>query len=145
MDILQFSENMDALIPKTLSEPWDNDGIMTLPRRNAEVKKAVIALDATDACIEKAEEIKADVTVTHHPLIFSPVSSLSDTDPVCRRVIRAVRAGISVFSYHTRLDCVENGVADSLIRALGFTQFDTFCKYIKLGTLDRDMKFSEFS
>ena len=42
---------LEEKIPRSLSSEWDNDGLMVCPDENAEVKKILFALDATDNVI----------------------------------------------------------------------------------------------
>ena len=47
---------LEEKIPRSLSSEWDNDGLMVCPDENAEVKKVLFALDATDNVINFAKE-----------------------------------------------------------------------------------------
>ncbi len=100
---------LETMIPASLSCPWDNDGAMLLPQPDKEVKSVLVALDCTEQVATYAIEKRFDVILTHHPLIFKPLSGI--TDPLLTSLIRA---GIAVFSYHTRLDARAGGVNDCL-------------------------------
>ena len=97
---------LEEKIPRSLSSEWDNDGLMVCPDENAEVKKILFALDATDNVINFAKENSFDTIITHHPLIFSPLRSVNGENTVSRRAISLIKSGISVMSFHTRLDSV---------------------------------------
>lgn len=126
MKIIDFYNRLNDLYPTSLSSSWDNDGLMCCPDDNAEVKKVLVALDATDAVLKAAEEGGFDTVLCHHPLIFKGLRALNSFDVVGRRVLRAVKAGISVISLHTRLDAGEGGVNDCLADALGLYSVETF-------------------
>lgn len=143
MNAREFAEKMDLLIPPSLSEEWDNDGEQIVC--GGEIKKVLVALDATDVCIAYAERIGADTIVTHHPLIFHPLGSLLSGENVGRRAMRCIRSGISVFSYHTRLDSVSGGVADSLCNAIGLENAVPFCAGGRLGELPHERDFASFA
>ncbi len=100
---------LEASIPATLSADWDNDGAMLLPCPMAEVKKVLVALDCTEAVANAAIAGGYDAILTHHPLIFKPLRGV--TDPM---LVSLLRAGIAVYSYHTRLDALDGGVNDAL-------------------------------
>lgn len=51
---------------------WDNVGLL-VGREEKEIKKIFTALDATEETIAQALEFGADLLITHHPMIFSPV------------------------------------------------------------------------
>lgn len=120
MTVREFHEQLSALYPKTLSEPWDNDGIMVSADPEAPVRRVLVALDAVSDAIGTAAERGCDCVLTHHPMLFRGVKAAVPDNVGGRRILRAVREGVSVISLHTRLDAGEGGVNDCLLRALGF-------------------------
>lgn len=126
MTIRDFYEKLSELYPTSLSSSWDNDGLMCCPDSDREVKKVLVSLDATMEALEYAIEGGFDTVLTHHPLIFKGLKALNDGDIVGRRVLCAVKAGISVISLHTRLDAGEGGVNDTLASLLGLSDVYSF-------------------
>ena len=139
---------LEEKIPRSLSSEWDNDGLMVCPDENAEVKKILFALDATDNVINFAKENSFDTIITHHPLIFSPLRSVNGENAVSRRAISLIKSGISVMSFHTRLDSVAGGVNDTLIKLLGIENAVPFGpeneKMGRIGRLPEKMTAKEF-
>ena len=133
MKVKELASYLENKIPSTLSEPWDNDGRMVVPNGDAEVTGVLVALDCTSKAIEKAVERGCNVIVTHHPLVFKPLASLTDTDNVGKRVLNCVQNGIAVLSYHTRLDSMEGGVNDCLADAVGLKETSAFLPYGRIG------------
>ena len=86
----------DRKIPRALSCDWDNDGLMVCADSTREVKKAIFALDVTDAVADYAIAGGYDLIISHHPLIFSPLKAVNTENPVCARALRLIAAGISV-------------------------------------------------
>ena len=113
MTVKELYEKLDKRIPKELSEPWDNDGLMCSPDTSLEVKKALLTLDVTEEIVDFAIERSYDLIISHHPLIFRPVSHITEDNHVARKLIKLINNGISVFSFHTRLDKAEGGVNDT--------------------------------
>ena len=111
----------DSLIPQKLSEDWDNDGLMVCADKRAKVKGVLFALDATEGAIEYAHENGYNVIVTHHPLIFNKISELAGNSTTSALAIKALIYGISVMSFHTRLDSVDFGVNKVLAEKIGLT------------------------
>lgn len=109
----------DGIIPKNLSEEWDNDGLMVCPDKNAEVDGVLFALDATADAIEYAHNNGYNVIITHHPLIFHKLSELSGDSSTSVLAIKALLYGISILSFHTRLDSVDFGVNNVLAEKIG--------------------------
>lgn len=83
------------------SELWDNDGVML--ESGHDVHKIAVCLDVTSANIALAKSAGADAIVTHHPLIFKPLSRLAG-DSASTRIIKCIENGLSVASFHTCLD-----------------------------------------
>lgn len=126
MNILQFYDEMEKRYPKSLSCSWDNDGIMCTPGAVSDIEKILVALDATEEVIGYAAENGFDLVLTHHPMIFSKLASVTPHDPAGRKVIFALMNNITVMSFHTRLDAGENGVNDALAAALGLSEVTAF-------------------
>lgn len=112
---------LDALCeiaPLELQMDFDNAGFQ-IGRAGRELHRVLLALDVTDAVAEEAAEQGVELIISHHPLIFSPLRSLTDADPVQRRALTLAENGIALISMHTNLDIAEGGVNDVLIRLLG--------------------------
>lgn len=119
MTVNELYRALEARIPRELSCEWDNDGLMCCPDGGKEVRRVLVALDITAAAAEQAIAGGYDLIVSHHPLIFTPLSSLVVGEAVADRVIRLLLSGVSAMSFHTRLDAVTGGVNDVLAERLG--------------------------
>ena len=119
MTVLELYKELDARWPRALSCSWDNDGLMFCPDPNREVKRVMLALDATRASIAAAVQAGCDLLLTHHPMLFRGVKSLSPLDLSGSRIFDAWNGCVSVISLHTRLDAGDGGVNDALAAALG--------------------------
>ncbi len=144
MTIFDLINYLGEKIPSSLSEPWDNDGDMVVPDRNVSVTGVLCALDCTTGAIEYAKAQGCNVILTHHPLIFKPLSRLTDTDSVGKRVLDCAKNGIAVLSYHTRLDSLAGGVNDCLAQAIGLANVVSFLPYGRLGEV-QEQTFEDFS
>lgn len=119
MTVKDIYKRLDMRIPKDLSEPWDNDGVMCCADFLQEVNKVIITLDVTEEVVDYAIESCVDLIISHHPLIFKPLTSICESNHVARKVIKLLENGITVLSFHTRLDKVVGGVNDKLCELLG--------------------------
>jgi dinuclear metal center YbgI/SA1388 family protein len=79
----------------------------------------LFAIDPVDEVITEAVEWRADLLVTHHPLLLRGVHSVSTDRPKGRSVTRLVRAGIALQVAHTNADVARPGVSDALCDVLG--------------------------
>ncbi|MBO7253100.1 MAG: Nif3-like dinuclear metal center hexameric protein [Oscillospiraceae bacterium] len=108
---------VEQLAPRYMKMDWDNVGLLCGSRKQP-VKKILVALDPFEGVCQEAAQWGADVIVTHHPLIFKPLSNVTDDTTIGRSVQLLCRSGISAINAHTNLDCVPGGVNDILARKL---------------------------
>ena len=80
-------------------------------KKEKEIKKVYLAVDATDEVIEDAIEAEADMLLTHHPLIFSPLKSITEDNFIGRRILRMLQADMCYYAMHTNFDVM--GMADA--------------------------------
>lgn len=100
---------------------YDNPGLL-VGDGTAPVKKTLVALDCTFDAIERAENFGAQLIITHHPVIWDGLKSVTVQSPV----FRLIRSGISVISMHTNLDVAKGGVNDCLCERLGIKDVSVF-------------------
>ena len=113
-DIYTF---LNEIAPVRYQMDFDNAGFL-VGDGGAAVKKALLALDITDAVIAEAIELRAQLIVSHHPLIFTPLRHATTDDLAGRKVLAMARHGISAICMHTNLDVAPGGVNDALAEAL---------------------------
>ena len=133
-------------IPEELSCEWDNDGIMCAPDLSREVNKVLITLDVTEEIVDYAIEREFDLIISHHPLIFKPLSHLTEENHVARKVIKLASNNVSVFSFHTRADRVSGGVNDILAEEIGLKDAVPFGEdgLGRIGTLPEESELEPF-
>ncbi len=95
---------------------FDNVGLL-VGDGNASVTKGLVALDVTPFVLEEAVSMGAEVIISHHPVIFQPLRTLSSNS----LPYRLAREGIAVISAHTNYDLAAEGVNVCLAKALGLT------------------------
>lgn len=147
MTVRELYEKLEERIPKELSMEWDNDGLMCSSDDQKEVKKILICLDVTAKIVEKAVFGGYDLILSHHPLIFHPLPAMEPGDFTAKKVITLLQNGISVMSFHTRLDAVRGGVNDTLADALGLRDVVPFGEgnVGRIGTLSQPTDFRNFA
>jgi dinuclear metal center YbgI/SA1388 family protein len=99
----QIIESLEQLSPPYMAEPWDNIGLL-IGSRTKEIKSIYVALDATDNVVEDAIHKKADLLLTHHPVIFKPLKSITDDNFLGRRILQLIQSDISYYAMHTNFD-----------------------------------------
>ncbi len=109
---------IDSIAPFDTQEEWDNSGLL-VGDKTAEVSKILFALDVTSDIINQAVDCGAELIITHHPIIFKPVSDvLSDS-----LIYKIIKNNISIICAHTNYDKAVDGVNDILCNTVGFDCF----------------------
>lgn len=103
MKCSEIIEIIEQVYPKEAALSFDNVGLLA-GSREQEVRRIYIALDATEEVIRAACEAHADMLITHHPLLFSPVKCVTDDDFIGKRIIELIRSHISYYAMHTNYD-----------------------------------------
>ena len=146
MTVRELYTALDARYPASLSAEWDNDGLMCSADPDQRISRVLCALDVTEAVVEEAVRVQADVIHSHHPLLFHPLAAVTPESPCGRRVIRLLGAGISVLSFHTRADAAEGGVNDLLCAAFGIASVVPFGDGIgRVGELSASISARDFA
>ena len=109
---------IEEFAPLSVQESWDNSGLC-IGSPDAAVTSVLLGLDCTPELVDEAIGCGADMIVTHHPLIFSGLKKISPEDQVGAAVIKAVKAGISIYAAHTSADKVIAGVSGAMAAKLG--------------------------
>ena len=118
MKVKDIIKVIEDFAPLSLQEGWDNCGLCVGSPED-EVTSVLLALDCTPALIDEAVACGADMIVTHHPLIFSGLKKISPENMVGEVVIKAIKAGISIYAAHTNADKVLEGVSGAMAARLG--------------------------
>ncbi len=148
MTVYELNKYMNEKIPRELSCSWDNDGLMCCPDGSREVKRVLFCMDVTPEAIDFAIDKGYDLIVSHHPLIFKGVKSVSGDYGIPSRIIKLIKNDVSVMSFHTRFDAVDGGVNDALAEIFELSNIEKIeCDGIELmrvGDLKDEMSIDDF-
>lgn len=110
MKCSEIMELIEEAFPIESGCEWDRCHLgLTCGRKDKEVKKIYVALDATREVIEAAIREKADMLITHHPMLFKPVYKASDENFIGERLMMLIQNDICLYSAHTNYDVVRMG------------------------------------
>jgi dinuclear metal center YbgI/SA1388 family protein len=110
-----------AAYPVSLAAEWDTGIGLTCGDPDAVVMSVLLAVDADDGTVGEAIRDGAGLLVTHHPLLFRPVQSVSADTAKGALIHRMIRARVAHFAAHTNADSAVGGVNDALADVLGLT------------------------
>ena len=118
MKLREVIAALEHLAPLRLQDEWDNSGLQVgFPE--SEIDQVLVCLDVTEAIVDEAMAAKCNLIVSHHPLIFKALRQVSDATYQQRCVVKALAAGISIYSAHTSLDNAPGGVNHRIAALLG--------------------------
>lgn len=108
---------MEKLAPTKYAYSWDNVGLQ-LGNENQNVQKILTTLDVTNDVIKEAIELKADMIIAHHPLIFGSIKKITSGNPLSDKLIKLIQNNIAVYIAHTNLDVAKGGTNDLIAEIL---------------------------
>ena len=109
---------LERFAPLPLQESWDNAGLQ-VGLTETEVSGALLCLDVNEKIVDEAIQKGCNLIVSHHPLLFRGLKTISDLTDVQRTVMEAIQKGICVISMHTNMDNAKGGVNYKMAEKLG--------------------------
>lgn len=143
LTVQQVYDFINERAPFETQLAFDNSGLLVGSPDQA-VTGIHFALDVTNRVIDEAITNGANLIVTHHPMMFSPIKRLVETGHEARLLCRLIREGISLISAHTNLDQAPGGCNDVLAQTIGLTNIQGE-GFIRVGTLPEPMTASELA
>ncbi|MBT8190721.1 MAG: Nif3-like dinuclear metal center hexameric protein [Bacteroidia bacterium] len=124
-DIQLFLHN---IAPNHFQESYDNSGLL-VGNTGDEVRGIVVCLDSTEAVIDEAISLGANMVVAHHPIIFSGLKRITGRNYIENIVRKAIKNDINIFAIHTNLDNVyQNGVSTHIANKIGLKNIEILQK-----------------
>ncbi|MDX2175383.1 MAG: Nif3-like dinuclear metal center hexameric protein [Candidatus Sumerlaeia bacterium] len=120
---------LERIAPSRYAEEWDNVGLQVGAAQDP-VLRVMVALEMSTDVLAEAAATKAQLVVTHHPLLFRPRSTYEIVDPVSRLMAELVRRRIALLAAHTNLDSVRGGTNEELADRLGLAPERRFLRPI---------------
>ena len=152
MKVKEVLSALEQFAPLPLQESWDNAGLQ-VGLTEAEVSGALLCLDVTEKIIDEAIGKGCNLVVSHHPLLFRGLKTISDLTDVQRTVRKAIQHDVCIISMHTNMDNARGGVNYHIARKLGLTHVtflnpkrvgDVECGSGVIGTLEVPMASCDF-
>ena len=138
--VADWTALIEAQYPLRHAASWDNAGLQ-VGSGSDPVSGVLIALDVTEAVLDEAATVGADLLITHHPLLFRPLARLTPDTAAGALALAAARRGIAVYAAHTNFDVAEGGTTSPVVDILGLEavrplkgQSDTADEICKLTT-----------
>ncbi len=133
MKIKEVLSALEQFAPLPLQEDWDNAGLQ-IGLTEADVSGALLCLDVNERIIDEAVAKGCNLIVSHHPLLFRGLKTISDGDCVQRTVVKAIENRVAVVSMHTNMDNAKGGVNFKMAEKLGLENARFFAPKTAGGT-----------
>lgn len=117
MIVKEVTGILEELAPLGLAEDFDNVGLL-VGDDHQKVTGILVTLDTLENVVEEAIAQNCNLIVSFHPIIFNGLKKLTGKTYVERVVIKAIQNHIAIYSMHTALDNVKQGVNAEICRVL---------------------------
>lgn len=122
MELKKVVNILNDFANTSLAESWDNVGLLTEPSAPHSVRTILLTNDLTPLVLDEAIEKNADMILSYHPPIFSPMKRLTQKSWKEKLIVKCIEKRIAIYSPHTCYDALSGGVNDWLISAFGENQ-----------------------
>jgi dinuclear metal center YbgI/SA1388 family protein len=123
MELERVVEILEQIAPLELADDFDGGKIGLILGLENDIKKIAVALDVNLYVLKKAAEMKADLLITHHTLIFYPINKISKS--LASSLKLAFEIGISLYTMHTNYDREKEGINGALAAKIGLKNCET--------------------
>lgn len=114
----QVAGVLEELAPLTLAESWDNVGLL-VGDLQWPARRVMTCLTITPAVAQEAIDAGAQLIVSHHPLPFHALKSVTAATTSGRVLLQLIGHSIAVYSAHTAFDSASAGINQHLAIGLG--------------------------
>lgn len=110
MKVKEILGALEEFAPLALQDGYDNAGLQIGLAEDAEATGALLCLDVTEDVVDEAVLRGCNLIVSHHPLLFRPVKSITGNDYIGRVILKAIQQKVAIYAAHTNLDAAYGGV-----------------------------------
>lgn len=123
MNVSDIHNLITAWAPKEIA--WERDNIgLQVGDMQANVTRILVCLDCTEQVVAEANQRKANLIISHHPVLFRPPKSITSGDEIGRVIRALIKNNISLYSAHTNLDFTRGGTSFAIAEALGLQNIE---------------------
>ena len=123
MKLTEITSAIEQFAPLALQSDFDNAGLLA-GNPAMEVTGAVLCLDVTEEILDEALAKGANLVISHHPIVFRGLKSITGKNHVERIVIKAIQHNIALYAAHTNLDSVSRGLSYIMAEKLGLQHIE---------------------
>ena len=118
MKLKELCSCLEEWAPLAYQESYDNSGLI-LGDDSVELTGVLVSLDCVEDVVDEAIARGCNVIVSHHPIVFKGLKSLTGKSYVERTLLKAIKNDIALYAIHTNLDNIHTGVNKMLADKIG--------------------------
>jgi len=126
MILKELTTVFDTIFYKNLALDWDKTGLR-VGNIQKDIRKILITLDLTDSVIQEAIRAKADLLLSHHPLLMEPIDSFLDSNSLGSKLLEIIKNSMAVYTAHTNYDIMPEGLNAIFAKKLGLAGIKSTC------------------
>ncbi len=126
MKLSEIISVIESFAPLAYQENYDNSGLI-LGDSLMKINKALITIDVTEEVIDEAVDTGANLIISHHPLIFNAIKKITGNSYTERLIIKAIKNNLAIYSAHTNIDNIKEGVNLKICQKLGLANPVILC------------------
>jgi len=126
MILKELTTVFDTIFYKNLALDWDKTGLI-VGNIQKDIRKILITLDLTDSVIREAIRAKADLLLSHHPLLMEPIDSFLDSNSLGSKLLEIIKNSMAVYTAHTNYDIMPEGLNAIFAKKLGLAGIKAAC------------------
>ncbi|MDW7669744.1 MAG: Nif3-like dinuclear metal center hexameric protein [Bacillota bacterium] len=134
MNLIYIIKLLEELYPEMDSDDWDNSGGQVI-NFDKDIKNIIVTLDISDKLIDYAFKNKADLIISHHPMIFGGLNKIDISTYKGKMIKRIMDNEINIYSMHTNFDMANLGMTKLIAKKLGYDYFEV----LKTKDIDREI------
>lgn len=115
---------IEQYAPLPLQEDYDNCGLQ-VGTKSTPCSGVLLCVDVTPIIVDEAIERECNLIVAHHPLLFKGLKRITGATLVEQVVMKALKAGVAIYSSHTAMDNAEGGVSWQMAKMLNLSEIKT--------------------
>lgn len=136
---------LDKVLPKALIETGDNSGLL-IGDMSGDIGHIRTALEATEDVVDAAIADGVDLLIVHHPMIFTPMMTITSETVPGRKAVKMIRSGLALFAAHSNLDRTTDGLNQRFGHRIGLHEFLAYDDegYILVGRLEAPIVLEDY-
>lgn len=146
MKLREIAEIIESEFPTETAYEWDNCGLL-VGEQERDIKKVLVTLDVTEETVNEAIRHNADLILSHHPIMLSPIKRITNENSEGRLIIKSIENKISIYAAHTNCDIGKKGINARLAEIFELTAAEPVEEngLGRIGNLKKEITLGEFA